>query len=1409
MQKFVTLYIFLIFSVLPLTSLSQSWNKVSTIPAPYSNNYWLDVYFLPSNPEYGWICGYRGQVIRTSDRGKTWAGSVVAFADQLESVHFTSPTVGYTSGMDGIFKSVNSGASWFEITPPGALQLWGNFFLDDNYGVVVGEGCNGYQKFWRTTNGGTNWSVYIDSVPNSGMADVILYNNGLGYASSSGKVWRTLDSGATWAVLSTSGPNIWQEEMTNIGNSFLVPFGGTSCSGAGNNGGMHFSTDNGSTWNHYTTGISMYGAFLIDQMKGWVCGLNREVYYTSDGGLTWLKRNCGIDRASLDDIWFITPTEGWVVGEGVYYLGPDRQDITKQSIFFGDVCVPGFKYDTLWVRNHSFNNAYMASTNLYGTNFEDFTVASAGSFALSPCDSQMIIVGFIPKTPGDNKNAKLGVNIIGGTTFTIDLLGNAKEMTAVPKDTLVEINPAFCGMKTVDSLEWTSSSPANIITAIQKVEGTYEIVSESTLPINVYTNGVYTNFSSSPPDTGWFTSRFKVTLLPCMKDTFITVRAYGVSPIITSDDRINLNLICKLSDYDTIPVHNTGNSVLEITDYQFNQANKAFSYNGWTSGRTLPVTINPTESDSLIIKFTPPINGSHSAVLTLTNNDSTKIRGRKNPFYISISGIATSTDVIPKDSVFDLGDICLGDSAVIQLPIKNRGDLTATLQNPIVNNKLYKVSIQGKTFPVQMRTNDSLMCRITFKPDSTKFYNDTITISSLPCFEVMKIVVKANCIDSYLTLEPDSISGTIQTGLPLRKTVTVHAFGNIPMSINSIRLDPPGAGWTINPSPTLPYNILGGESVDFTIDFTSSKDTLLDAGLVFGIESQCPMETGIPVKLLSHSVWLLTSADSVGFGFKKCSPVLVYDTLTITNGGSIDDTLTRLEVQPQGLPFGIINMPSLPHVIPAGISENYIISFDASIEGNFSGSIFIDSKNLRGLSINLPVSGEYRRVNSIPPAVGFDYGDVEPCEDTIVRAFYLKNTGTLTDSLSISRKNNLPGFNIIPANNLIVNSNDSVLVKVILIPEEFNNQGNFSEQFTLTSEVCNVIHTIDADVNIIKPHLTIEPAILEFKNIWIGDSAIKYIDIKNETNYNKIIDSLAIVPPSNQFKFISSYPIIIVPDGSLRIPVTFIAKTEGQEQTRFEVIEKSVCIDTSYVELLSDVPKEIYNTTVKLGNYRAEQMDTLTIEAELIDAVPRVKPDKLDFSMAYNKRLFYPLRVSVKSGNSKQPVNFNYLGDTIKASIDKRYSEEILKEAGNIIFIDGLILYSFPDSTGLFVAEFKPQTNKVVNINKIDGSLKVLNVCPATGGFYLKLENRLKTELGESVINTDNLIVKVLIPETQVIDADIWDVLGNRVHSERINIKDETSSFSIPVTGLYSGAYILTLKSDKSFYAKYNFIIYR
>ncbi|MBL7998183.1 MAG: hypothetical protein JNL32_06040, partial [Candidatus Kapabacteria bacterium] len=334
-----------------------NWRRL-TMPAGFADSYFLDVMFLPANPQFGWACGHGGRVVRTTDGGATWRGVVIPAGDQLESIIFVNERVGYVSGSDnfqqgkgGIFKSTDGGATWNEITPVindrGGVRrahLWGNYFINENVGITVGGGCDEVQQFYRTSDGGATWSVFLGSTPASGMSHVIMYSeNGLCYASSSGRLWRSQDGGRTFTDwVSTGGQQFWQENLSNKGNAFLVGFAGKDCFGVGQALVIfHATTDGGATWKITPVRGSIFGTFLLNERTGWAVGFQNGVYRTSDGGETFEEYNCGLPAGSnWDDIWFVNDTLGFLAGDGLYMtipeLAPPQITSTDPNVCEGD-----------------------------------------------------------------------------------------------------------------------------------------------------------------------------------------------------------------------------------------------------------------------------------------------------------------------------------------------------------------------------------------------------------------------------------------------------------------------------------------------------------------------------------------------------------------------------------------------------------------------------------------------------------------------------------------------------------------------------------------------------------------------------------------------------------------------------------------------------------------------------------------------------------------------------------------------------------------------------------------------------------------------------------------------------------------------------------------------------------------
>ncbi|MEY3385748.1 MAG: hypothetical protein RIR53_559 [Bacteroidota bacterium] len=328
MNTFFSSLFALLFSAI---CVSAQWREVP-LPSPYNEGYYLDVFFLPDNPSLGWVCSMQGHVIRTVDAGRTWRGTMIPGAN-LEYIQFLNQRIGYASGPSGVYRSVDGGATWSDITPPFVVpeKGWGSFWISEREGIYFVGGCaTGLQFFYRTTDSGQSWSVSSTNEPNSGLSDGIISENGTGYAVSSGVLWGTNDFGVNWFRINSTGSKRWTEEIAVFGNSILLPTSGTDCNGQTRGvGSLRFSTDGGRTWREFQTRANMFGTFLNSPSRGWGVGDERAVFETTNFGQSWTRRNCGI-RGNIDDIWFINDTLGWAVGEGIYVsrLGASESRIT-------------------------------------------------------------------------------------------------------------------------------------------------------------------------------------------------------------------------------------------------------------------------------------------------------------------------------------------------------------------------------------------------------------------------------------------------------------------------------------------------------------------------------------------------------------------------------------------------------------------------------------------------------------------------------------------------------------------------------------------------------------------------------------------------------------------------------------------------------------------------------------------------------------------------------------------------------------------------------------------------------------------------------------------------------------------------------------------------------------------------
>jgi photosystem II stability/assembly factor-like uncharacterized protein len=1408
--------LFLIISMFlwqPTNIYSYSWEKVTNISPSNGDwfyNYWLDIYFLPSNPSYGWICGMQGKVLRTTNGGASWTGVKIPNADKFESVHFANAFVGYVSGEAGIYKTTDGGATWSNITPNGSsglTNLWGNYFLNPDYGMVIGGGCSSYQRFWLTTDGGQSWTVALDSVYNSGLTDLILYPNGSGYATSSGYLWQTLDSGRTWALYNnSSGTEVWQEELTHIGSTFCLPYSGNSCTGNGSGGGIRYTHSSGVAWSEHEVGAHLYGSFLLSEQEMWACGLDTSVYYSNTGGSSWEKLNCGIESGNLDDIRFVAPNQGWVVGHDVYRFGPNKVELSQDSIYFGDDCYPGEYYDTVYVENISFDMNLFNFT-IEGANQYDFALdIPSPSMSLAPCQMIVLPIRFTPSTPG-TKLARIKV-LQDGAAFYVQLVGKTYESTVSTEDTLLIIPNAKCGETTSRTLSFFSRDLQDSILGLEKIYSHIEISESNEIPIEFYGNPGELTFSATPSDTGWISAQYRVYFDICNHDTTITVLAYGISPIIESAPRMDFKQDCLEESIQKIEVQNNGNINLIIDEAFLLSTPSDFEIIGWTSGSELPVYIKPGEVDTLIVRYFAQSQLGESNKVRLINNDFTTARGTKNVYDIALIADVARTNVLAAEQILDFGRLCLGDSLTLETNIYNLGSQSASIFVDQIVGDDYDFKFATASNRIELRANDSNKIIVKFKPTTDGLQNGYILLLNEQCTDTLRIEITGFGVNSELSYDPTGINELVQRHQILEKDYKVTNTGNSSVTIKSLEALPAFADMNFTYTPTGDQKLEPGEFVDYKLSFQFTVDTTYIGEICVVADAECEIESCIPIEIKSHSLSLVFDPGNIEFDDVFCTNKKQTVQFTISNVGVSNDMITRIELEDENQRISLDKLPTLPYNIAPDEVIEFDVIFDPITPAEYSTRLVIESDNMYGDIQNFDLKGNFYKTSTSIDISEFDFGEFEVCDQGDSRIITLTNSGNYDDTLKITKVNNIAGITIVPDDLIYVDAGKSATLTVEFDPSKMSVVDKYEELITVVSQICPRLLEIKAAFEIIDPELTIDPEAINFGSVWIKEDSTKILKITNNSTRSIEVTDYVFQPQEPLLEVLDSPVGLYLPNDTKTIRVRFNGDEEKVINTDLVFSEKTSCEGTSKVPITGDVPHEEYDITVTMGTYYRNNDEPVILELLLQNSSPYIKANEILYKLNFNPYLFVPLEMYADTMISSNKIDFVETLGSMEARIPEQFASTLLTKDKFIIYLLGKAYADPDDSTDLVIEKFEITSPKEINVTKVDGKLVVEPHCSAQIGFRLVERPEVEGTF-DNYITDDDLVMNITASADTEAFFRITDYMGRTNSSKLYKLKKGDNQVQLDVSRLSSGYYFLRMQAEFVQIFDYKFIIVR
>ena len=343
--------------------------------------------FAPSDPSVIYV-GCDGGVFKSTDSGASFFAmntDINTIQSYRVASHTSNPDILYTGAQDNGFVSTHDrGAT------PYKLELLGDgteCFVDySNPDIIFFATIGGY--FGRSANGGQSWELLVDPVTlNDSSAFLCPYwqhptNPEIIYGCLKQKLYKSTDKGLSWAYTTTSpivGSAIYSAAQSPVNpNNMMV---------AARNGALSLvcSSDGGVNWQDITGNLGALsgGNFMrlqADPFDGNTFYLLKNAYSgaivvkTTDFGMTWTDISANLPKVPVNDIFIDRDNAG------VMYLANDfgvyRTDNSGESwerMNNGMPFVPVLDFDCFNFDNTRLLRAATYGRGIFELDLEDFT----------------------------------------------------------------------------------------------------------------------------------------------------------------------------------------------------------------------------------------------------------------------------------------------------------------------------------------------------------------------------------------------------------------------------------------------------------------------------------------------------------------------------------------------------------------------------------------------------------------------------------------------------------------------------------------------------------------------------------------------------------------------------------------------------------------------------------------------------------------------------------------------------------------------------------------------------------------------------------------------------------------------------------------------------------------------------
>ena len=818
---------------------------------------------------------------------------------------------------------------------------------------------------------------------------------------------------------------------------------------------------------------------------------------------------------------------------------------------------------------------------------------------------------------------------------------------------------------------------------------------------------------------------------------------------------------------------------------------------------------------------------------------------KKYILFISIMLLCFSSikleakNINPDVLEFNFGNICVGDTKVLEVTFQNVGDYSIKIFN--INDTQEFIKLQKLGFSILKNIItfspnkppyppgfSKASLEIEFTPNKYCFVFDTIKLPLLyqpapniflPANDTLIVVIKGQGIENNILSTPAKIKDKLETNMLKEYSINLTSNSINATEITSAVIKPETEHITFNILNTFPMYL---EGINYepgnkeTITFTATADTEITySGYIqLNLKSEiggCINKITIPINIdfvVVHNE--LKYKDNKGNIIDNinhyiiCNNQTVYDTIYVSN--TLPYTFVSLKFSDTTSQYSIVQCPALPLKVNEEEKLEIIVSNTMSNEGISNNALIFemqDDADNRITFDTISFQHELKKSDISASDTNINFGILETCDEPPSQQIEFINNGSLADTLYIDTYNISEYYNL-DKNIIILPANSKEVLNIDFIPSKVSNIPNYdTTKIIIHNTACPKqldinLYSIVEDINI-----AINPKIIDFGEVKKNQVVSKEIEIQNNSPFDVYLKQLDFMP-NLYFTTNIQFPIAIEKNKTIRIPIYFSAPEENiYNCTLYLTLGRSCKINDSITLTAVTIPETELTFRISKHDKVSPNLTNYDIPIYLKSNYTKDSLIIENIELELDRTLFYPKKVNTgrlntEIDNNKRIINIS----------DININHINADEETELCRIRGDVLLGEADSTSIIIRDIKTlQESKYL----IQNGYLTIETCTQGGNRLINYGYNPNIRATNNPVANDIINVECDIIEQGKHYLSIVNYLGKETIVKCWDIQDRNINklfFSIPVNDLCSGTYILVLTTPVKKYST-NIVIAR